>query len=231
MGGCPVTRDRAIDIALIARRRLAETFGTVSLDAFGTFSDGEAVAAAMAVDYIRSTQSGALPRLGRPEPQGHAGASADGCRDSRESGDPAIAGWRDRAHAVRGGSADVDGGGARALAAWLSAPLTDPVAITVRQDAWSWCVANPDATSRLRPVLRTAPDMARALGRLSLNRGTPRDLAAIKHGLEAATEVAKVLHGAFASGAGCARAAVPSGSTPWRKMAGAGVGRPGSGAA
>ena len=59
---------------LIARRRLAEAFGTASLDAFGTFSDGEAVAAAMAVDYIRSTQSGALPRLGRPEPQGQAGA-------------------------------------------------------------------------------------------------------------------------------------------------------------
>src|SRR3984957_6991559 len=58
---------------LIARRRRAETFGTVSLDAFGTFSDGEAVAAALAVDYIRSTQSGALPRLGRPEPQGAAG--------------------------------------------------------------------------------------------------------------------------------------------------------------
>lgn len=58
---------------LIARRRLAEAFGTASLDAFGTFSDGEAVAAAMAVDYIRSTQSGALPRLGRPEPQGQAG--------------------------------------------------------------------------------------------------------------------------------------------------------------
>src|SRR5208282_4628681 len=58
---------------LIARRRLAEAFGTVSLDAFGTFTDGEAVAAAMAVDYIRSTQSGALPRLGRPESQGQAG--------------------------------------------------------------------------------------------------------------------------------------------------------------
>jgi DNA mismatch repair protein MutS len=59
---------------LIARRRLAETFGTASLDAFGTFTDGEAVAAAMAVDYIRSTQSGALPRLGRPEPRGQSGA-------------------------------------------------------------------------------------------------------------------------------------------------------------
>ena len=61
-------------IPIVARRRLAETFGAASLDAFGTFSDGEAVAAAMAVDYIRSTQSGSLPRLGHPEPRGQAGA-------------------------------------------------------------------------------------------------------------------------------------------------------------
>lgn len=37
----------------VARQLLAATFGTASLDAFGTFSDAEAVAAAMAVDYIR----------------------------------------------------------------------------------------------------------------------------------------------------------------------------------
>ena len=70
--------------------------------------------------------------------------------------------------------------GARLLAAWLSAPLTDPVAIAARQDAWSWCVANPRRPHGCGRSLRTAPDMARALGRLSLNRGTPRDLAAIR---------------------------------------------------
>ena len=56
-------------------------------------------------------------------------------------------------------------------------------AIAARQDAWSWCVANRNATVRLRAILRTAPDMARALGRLSLNRGAPKDLAAVRHGL------------------------------------------------
>ena len=96
---------------LIARRRLAETFGTVSLDAFGTFSDGEAVAAALAVDYIRSTQSGALPRLGRPEPQGAGRRIADGRGDAREFGNIAIQGRGHSAHAVRGGASHFDGGG------------------------------------------------------------------------------------------------------------------------
>ena len=102
--------------------------------------------------------------------------------------------------------------GGRALAAWLSAPLTDLTAIVARQDAWSWCLANPDATDRLRAILRTAPDMARALGRLSLNRGTPRDLAAIRHGLDAASGVAEILQAPLPEALASARSAIPIGS-------------------
>jgi DNA mismatch repair protein MutS len=198
--------------ALIARRRLAETFGTVSLDAFGTFSDGEAVAAAMAVDYIRSTQSGALPRLGRPEPQGQAGALL---MDAATRASLEILRSRDGGTQHTLFSAvqhTLTPAGARALAAWLSAPLTDPAAIVARQDAWSWCVANRDATTQLRAILRMVPDMARALGRLSLNRGTPRDLAAIRHGLEAAFDVIAVLEDPLSHALADARAAIPAGS-------------------
>ena len=58
---------------LVARRRLAETFGVASLDAFGSFSDAEAIAAVMAVDYVRATQAGTLPRLAHPTPCGSVG--------------------------------------------------------------------------------------------------------------------------------------------------------------
>ena len=61
---------------LVARRRLAETFGVASVDAFGSFTDAEAVAALMAVDYVRATQAGTLPRLARPAPQGITGLLA-----------------------------------------------------------------------------------------------------------------------------------------------------------
>jgi DNA mismatch repair protein MutS len=178
---------------LIARRRLAEAFGTASLDAFGSFTDGEAVAAAMAVDYIRSTQSGALPRLGRPEPRGQAGALL---MDAATRASLEILRSRDggtQHTLLTAVQRTLTAAGARLLANWLSAPLTDQAAIVSRQDAWSWCVANVDVTNRLRTLLRTAPDMARALGRLSLNRGTPRDLAAIRLGLSAAFGAADLL--------------------------------------
>ena len=176
-----------------ARRRLAEAFATVSLDAFGTFSDGEAVAAAMAVDYVRSTQSGVLPRLGRPASQGQAGTLM---MDAATRASLEILRSRD------GGSEHtlltavqhtLTAPGARLLAAWLSTPLTDTLVIGARQDAWSWCIANSDAARCLRSILRGAPDIARALSRLSLNRGTPRDLAAIRDGLSAALAAAEIL--------------------------------------
>lgn len=45
-----------------ARQRLAAAFDVASIEAFGTFSDEESVAAAMAVDYVRRSQAGKLPR-------------------------------------------------------------------------------------------------------------------------------------------------------------------------
>jgi DNA mismatch repair protein MutS len=180
---------------LVARRRLADLFQTASLDAFGTFSDAEAVAAMVAVDYVRSTQAGALPRLARPTPMGEAGVMAmdAATRTSLEI------------HRARDGGVlhtllavvkqTVTPAGARLLGAWLAAPLTDPNAIAARQDAWSWMLANTQATIRLRAALRTAPDLARALGRLSLNRGGPRDLAAVRDTLVAAHAAAAALEG------------------------------------
>ena len=194
---------------LAARRRLAETFGTASLDAYGTFTDGEAVAAAMAVDYIRATQSGALPRLGRPEPRGQTGAllmdaATRASLDILRSRDGGIE------HTLFASvQHTMTAAGARLLAAWLSAPLTEVSAIAERQDAWSWCVANPDASNRLRAILRTAPDMARALGRLSLNRGTPRDLAAICGGLKAVSAIAGILPPPLPIALADAKSAIP----------------------
>ena len=192
-----------------ARRRLAETFGAASLDAFGTFTDAEAVAAALAVDYVRATQVGQLPRLAHPVPQGQTGtllmdaatrASLE-IQRSRDGG-----GQHTILEAVR---KTLTPAGARLLAHWLSAPLTDPVAIGVRQDAWSWLLANPEAATSLRAALRATPDIARALGRLSLNRGAPRDLAALRDGLAAAATAHAALDGPLPDALRAARSALP----------------------
>src|SRR5690606_13520109 len=77
-------------------------------------------------------------------------------------------------------------GGARLLAERLAGPLTDQARIRERQDAVAFLVDHGDLRDRLRRILKRSPDLARALSRLGLGRGGPRDLACIRDGLLAA---------------------------------------------
>jgi DNA mismatch repair protein MutS len=80
----------------------------------------------------------------------------------------------------------VTASGARLLAARLAAPLTDVKAIASRHDAVEAFSVDSDLRRRAREALRAAPDIARALGRLSVARGGPRDLANLRDGVKAA---------------------------------------------
>ena len=83
----------------------------------------------------------------------------------------------------------VTAAGSRLLAQRLAAPLTDPAAIARRHDAVALFVADAGAARRrARSVCKAAPDLARALARLVVGRGGPRDLAAIRDGIAAAAE-------------------------------------------
>jgi DNA mismatch repair protein MutS len=176
-----------------ARKMLADAFGVASLDAFGVFSDAEAVAGALALDYVRLTQAGRMPRLSHPAPSGETG---------RMEMDQATRASLEVLRARDGGTAltlfaavnrTLSAPGARMLAGWLAAPLIDPAAIAARQDFWGFLNTEPAMLPELRRVVRGAADMARALARLSLGRGSPRDLAAIRLGLQAAAACAGLL--------------------------------------
>ncbi len=177
-----------------AARRAAEAFGVADLSAFGAFSEAEVAALAMALDYVRTTAGGALPRLAPPEPRGGEGTlRMDGA--TRRS--------LDILRAERGGKdcllAAVDrtltAPGARELASRLASPLADLAAIGARHDAVAALAARPLLRGGLREALRGAPDMARALARLSVERFAPRDLSAIRDGLARAETMRGALEG------------------------------------
>ncbi|MFH7811141.1 MULTISPECIES: DNA mismatch repair protein MutS [Acetobacter] len=178
-----------------ARQRLAAAFDVASIEAFGTFSDEESVAAAMAVDYVRRSQAGKLPRLTHPIAQSQNGVLGI---------DPATRASLDILRARDGGvehtlftaiNRTVSAAGARMLAEWLASPLTEVAAIAARQEGWWWLKDHVARCAALRDALKKAPDIARALGRLSLGRGLPRDMAGIRDGLHAAREAARILAG------------------------------------
>jgi DNA mismatch repair protein MutS len=180
----PLTRD--VFDGATAERRLASYFAVATTEAFGAFSRLELTAAAACVTYVERTQLGSRPPLSPPTREA-AGASLmiDAATRANLELMRTLAGER------RGSLADtidrtVTAAGARLLSQRLAAPLTDPAEIARRLDAVARFATDAAARADVRSQLAAAPDLARALARIVLGRGGPRDLAAIRDGLDAA---------------------------------------------
>ncbi len=75
--------------------------------------------------------------------------------------------------------------GNRLLARWLGQPLLDPAAIEARLDRVQHFFDDGVARARTRDLLAGLPDAERIAGRAVAGRASPRDLAALRRGLEA----------------------------------------------
>ncbi|WP_322097164.1 DNA mismatch repair protein MutS [Pelagibius sp. Alg239-R121] len=169
-----------------AKRRVEAIFEVKALDAYGEFERAELAAVGALLDYVELTQKGRLPRLVPPRRQRQGSVMEVDAATRRNL---------ELSQALSGGRAGtllatidrtVTGAGARLLASWLASPLTDAAAIAARLDVVDYLVGNDQLREELRRRLRLCPDIARALSRLSLGRGGPRDLAAVRDALSEA---------------------------------------------
>ncbi|MBB4657665.1 DNA mismatch repair protein MutS [Parvularcula dongshanensis] len=174
-------------------RRLKEAFGTSTLDGFGSFSRAGLAALGALLGYLDLTQVEERPRFKPPiiaapgsimaiDQVTRASLELTAARDGGRAGS--------LLHAV---DRTVSAGGGRLLSRWIGAPLTDRAAIKDRQDTVEWFLGERDARAAASDRLSGAPDLARALSRLELGRGGPRDLAAVRDALMAARDLADLL--------------------------------------
>ena len=178
-----------------AEGRIARYFNVSTLDGFGTFSRVEMAAAAAAVAYVEKTQIAERPPLGAPERESAASTLfIDPATRANLELVKTLSGERDGSllHAL---NRTVTGGGARMLAERLMSPLTDSDKINARLDAVAYLIDDVSLCDDLRDALKHVADMPRALSRLALERGGPRDLGAIRQGLASAEKIATILDG------------------------------------
>jgi len=176
-----------------ANDRLCKAFGVANLDAFGDFSRAEIAAAGSVADYVFLTQKGSMPRL-RPLQQVQSGWALDIDPASRRNLE---------LFATQNGQAKgslfslinrtLTSSGSRRLREWLALPFAQVGPIKDRLSAVDALVADSGLRGDLRESLRQVPDMERALTRLSLGRGGPRDIQAILTGLTGTQQVANRL--------------------------------------
>src|SRR5580692_11456118 len=176
----PLARDGGDGAA--AERRVCEFYGVETLDGFGAFTRAEIAAAALALAYVKRTQFEARPALSPPTRR---------ARGTSLEIDPATRANLELTRTLSGARE-----GALLLAERLASPLTDPEAVNRRLDSLDFLVEAAPMRDALRRALMHAPDFLRALARLSLDRGGPRDLAAVRDGLAAAVTLASILEAA-----------------------------------
>ncbi|WP_424943565.1 DNA mismatch repair protein MutS [Aliiroseovarius crassostreae] len=176
-----------------AEKRLKELYQIGSLDAFGTFTRAEVGAMGAIVGYLEITQKGKLPLLRPPVRELSHGTMQIDAATRRNL---------ELTHAMSGGregsllsvvDRTVTAGGGRLLERRLSSPSRNLDEIQSRLETVSFLVEQGRMAEDLRAALRKTPDMDRALSRLGLDRGGPRDLAAIRGGLGAAIALSEQL--------------------------------------
>ncbi len=167
----PLTRD--VFDGSTAERRLCDYFAVATMDGLSAMSRLEATAAAAAVTYIDRTQVGKRPPLSPPsrEAAGTTMAIDPATRANLEL-TRTLAGER-RGSLLDAIDCTVTPAGSRLLAQRLAAPLTDSAGIARRLDAIAAFVADAAVRDELRTTLRAAPDMSRALARLSVGTRRP----------------------------------------------------------
>ena len=176
-----------------AEKRICDLFQVKTLDAFGTFSRAEVSAMGALIDYLDITQKGKLPLLRPPQKEN---------RNRAVQIDAATRRNLELTHALGGGRAGsllavmdrtCTAAGARLLERRIASPSRDTETINARLDAIEFGTMDTRRAETLRDILRRIPDLDRALSRLSLDRGGPRDLAAVRNALAQAQTLADML--------------------------------------
>ncbi len=188
-----IARPRADFRSEDGEKRLKEIHGIATLDGLGNFTRPMLAAASGLIAYLDHVGRGTLPFLLPPVARG------TGAHLAMDAATRASLEILEAQAGGRAGSliACIDrcstGAGARQLAEDLSAPLADLGAIEERLGSVQHFNADPLLRADLRGILRQAPDIGRALGRLVAGRGSPRDLGQIRDGLSEARRVREML--------------------------------------
>lgn len=164
-------------------RLLTSHYAVASSEVLGQFTPPQLAAAGALLEYVQLTQLEAVARLDIPRCD-----APDACLQmdaaTRRNLELVATQSGQRAGSLLATlDATVSAAGSRLLAHWLNAPLCALAEIEARHEAVAWFVGQPNLLEQWRGFLAKVPDMERAMGRLALGRGGPRDLSALGGGL------------------------------------------------
>ncbi len=192
-GAASVPLSRSSFDSTSAEKRLLEFFQVGSLDAFGQFTRAELSAMGAIFDYLDITQKGRMPRLNPPvREQANRVMQIDAATRRNLELTRSLAGGTEGS-LISTINRTVTAAGSRLLDRRIGSPSTHIETLEERLSGVDFFFESTDAVNQTRDALRKVPDIDRALSRISLDRAGPRDLAAIRNGLEQCLFLSKLL--------------------------------------
>ncbi|MFC1987389.1 DNA mismatch repair protein MutS [Chloroflexota bacterium] len=192
----PVSRLDDYQLELeIARQTLLDHFHVATLDGYGCSHLPLAIiAAGTIIHYVQETQKGALGQLTRL-----ATYSTESFMALDEQTQANLELFRN----ARSGTTDssllsiIDltrtAMGSRLLRKWLGQPMLDITALVKRQDAVGWFHHNTLARNQTISLLSKISDLERLINRIRSNIANPRELVALKRGLEGIPRLIEII--------------------------------------
>ena len=169
---------------------LKDLYGVGITDTFGR---AELAACGALIEYLTETQKGKLPKLKVPKLVGEdAVMMIDSATRRNLELNRTLAGEK-KGSLLSTIDKTITGAGGRLLGSYLSAPLTDPVRVNKRLDLVTYFLNAEALRIQLRGLLKSCPDIERAMSRLSVGRGGPRDLAAVGQWLDQAFKIKEII--------------------------------------
>ncbi len=179
-----------------ARALLVAQFGPRADDLGADLSRSEIIACGLVLAYLRDTQLAQKPLLALPmREQSSAFMGLDAATRSNLELTRTLSGER-KGSLLATLDLTVSTAGGRLLGQYLAAPLAELAPVQARLDGVAHFVADHTLRENLRNHLKVMPDMARALSRLAMGRGSPRDLQTLEYGLS----VARGVHASLLAG-------------------------------
>ena len=164
-------------------QQICSYFSIMSLEGIGKFSDGEVIASGVLLSYLKLTQCGKLPILSMIKNESENNFLEIDYFTQKSLEILSNLSGETKGSLITALDETKTAGGARLLKQRITEPFYKVVEIEKRYNLINWFLNNDIDIFKLQNNLENIPDIERSLSRISLLRGSPKDLSVLCNGL------------------------------------------------
>jgi DNA mismatch repair protein MutS len=178
--------------AIKTENKLKEFYEVTTLSAFGDFTRSQISACGSLIEYIQLTQKGVLPRITAPKIFKSSNFMFIDSSTRRNLEITKTLSGEKKGSLLNIIDRTITAPGSRLQLQYINTPLAYSFAVNERLDGTEYFFKNTQITNELREILTKIPDIERALSRVCMNKCGPKDLAAIRDGLNESKNIGQL---------------------------------------